>query len=188
MFDVAARPVSLIDATARRSPFKPLLSATISPAQTDTALDEYARGLADGQNMVGAAFALERAALQNLVASAEALQPDAGPELSLLIRETVVRLVSQIADSVLIDTKHLEQQVERATSIMTEADEARQIMLHPEDAKLIGSTVNGLVVRSDPELSRGAIRIECSQGWIEHGVALGLERLRECLHYEASVI
>jgi flagellar assembly protein FliH len=186
MFDVAARPVSLIEATARRAPFKPLPSVTVSPAQTDTAPDEYARGLADGQNVAEAAFALERAALQNLVANAEAFQPDTAPELSMLIRETVVRLVSQIADRIVIDSEYLDQKIERAIAILTEADEARQIMLHPEDAALIGSTVNGLAVRSDPELSRGTIRIECSQGWIEHGIALGLERLRECLHYEAS--
>ena len=188
MFDVAARPVSLIAATARRTPFKPLLSATISPVAPATAPDEYARGLADGQNMAGAAFAVERAALQNLVASAEALQPDAGPELSLLIRETVVRLVSQIADRIAIDSEYLDEKIERAIAIMIEADEARQIMLHPEDAKLIGSTVNGLAVRNDPDLSRGTIRIECSQGWIEHGIALGLERLHEGLHYEAGAL
>ncbi len=186
MFDAAARPVSLIDATARRSPFKPLLSATLSPVAPNTAPDEYARGLTDGQNVAETAFALERAALQNLVASAAALQPDAGPELSLLLREAVVRLVSQIADQIMIDAEFLEKQIEKAAAIMIEADEARQIILHPEDAKLLGSTVNGLAVKSDPELSRGTIRIECSQGWIEHGTALGLERLRECLHYETS--
>lgn len=188
MFDVAARPVSLIDATARRAPFKPLLSATLLSAKAGMAPDEYARGLADGQNMAAAAFALERAALQNLVASAEALQPSTGPELSMLIRETVVRLVSQIADRIVIDSEYLDERIERAIAIMAEADEARQIMLHPEDATLIGSTVNGLAVRSDPDLSRGTVRIECSQGWIEHGIALGLECLRECLHYEASAI
>lgn len=188
MFDVTARPVSLMEATAHRAPFKVLLSTTVSPVKTDTAPDEYARGLADGQNCAEAAFALERAALQNMVASAEAFQPDAGPELSLLIRETVVRLVSQLAGRNIIDSEFLEQQIEKALAIMTEADEARQIILHPEDAKLIGSTVNGLGVKSDSDLTRGTIRIECSQGWVEHGIALGLERLRECLHYDASAV
>lgn len=186
MFDVPARPASLIEATAHRAPFKALLTATTSPAKSDAVPCEYARGLADGQNLAEAAFALERAALQNIVASADALQPDTGPELSLLIRETVVRLVSQIVDQITIEPGHLEQQIERAIAIMTNADEARQIMLNPEDANLIGGTVNGLAVKSDPELARGTIRIECSQGWIEHGTAFGLERLRECLQFQAS--
>lgn len=175
--------VSLLAATARSTGFRASAVRTTTP-QAEKRPDEYARGLADGQEMAEAAFDAERLALQKLLANAQAFQSEAGPELSLLLRETVVRLVGQITDGVTIDEELLNRQIARAVDIITEADEARQILLHPADAALVGKTVGKLAVRSDPSLSRATIRIECSQGWIEHGVALGIERLREALHCE----
>ena len=175
--------VSLLAATARSTGFRTSAIRTTTP-QAEIRPDEYARGLADGQEMAEAAFDAERLALQKLLANAQAFQSEAGPELSLLLRETVVRLVGQITDGVTIDEELLNRQIARAVDIITEADEARQILLHPDDAALVGKTVGKLAVRSDPSLSRATIRIECSQGWIEHGVALGIERLREALHCE----
>jgi flagellar assembly protein FliH len=175
--------VSLLVATARSTGFRTSAIRTTTP-QAEIRPDEYARGLADGQEMAEAAFDAERLALQKLLANAQAFQSEAGPELSLLLRETVVRLVGQITDGVTIDEELLNRQIARAVDIITEADEARQILLHPDDAALVGKTVGKLAVRSDPSLSRATIRIECSQGWIEHGVALGIERLREALHCE----
>ena len=175
--------VSLLAATARSTGFRASAVRTTTP-QAEKRPDEYARGLADGQEMAEAAFDAERLALQKLLANAQAFQSEAGPELSLLLRETVVRLVGQITDGVTIDEELLNRQIARAVDIITEADEARQILLHPDDAALVGKTVGKLAVRSDASLSRATIRIECSQGWIEHGVALGIERLREALHCE----
>lgn len=175
--------VSLLAATARGTGFRTSAIRTTTP-QAEKRPDEYARGLADGQQMAEAAFEAERTAFQKLLANAQAFQSEAGPELSLLLRETVVRLVGQITDGVTIDEDLLNKQIARAVDIITEADEARHILLHPDDAALVGKTVGKLAVRSDPSLSRATIRIECSQGWIEHGVALGIERLREALHCE----
>lgn len=179
----APKRISLLTATARGTGFR---SSNIrsTTSQVERGTDEYARGLADGQQMAEAAFAAERASMHKLLSNAQAFQTDAGPELSLLLRETVVGLVGQITEGVKIDETMLNKQIARAVDIITEADEARHILLHPEDAALVGDSIGKLTVRSDPSLPRAMVRIECSQGWIEHGVALGMERLRELLHCE----
>ena len=179
----APKVISLLSATSRGSGFRSGSLRTSSPS-VEIGPDEYARGLADGQQIAGAAFEAERTSLQKLLANAQAFQTEAGPELSLLLRETVVRLVGQITDGITIDENMLDRQVARAVEIITEADEARHIVLHPDDAALVGNIIGKLTVRTDPAMSRGMVRIECSQGWIEHGVALGMERLRELLHCE----
>jgi flagellar assembly protein FliH len=181
MSDAAIAALSLTAIAGQRSAFKPLRALNLRNAPQAATPDEYARGLADGQQMAAASCEVEKSALLKLLASTQALKPEAGPELSTLLRETVVRLVQQISDTVTIDSAFIETQIARAISVITDADEARQIILHPDDAKLVGNRINSLAVRSDAAQPRGMVRIDCSQGWIEHGVALGIERLRELL-------
>jgi flagellar assembly protein FliH len=185
MSDLAITVLPVTAIAGQRSAFKPLLSRGMrSAAPTDKA-DEYTRGLADGQQMAADAFEVDKSALLDLIASAHALKPEAGPEFSLLLRETVIGLMRQISENIQIDAAFLEAQIARAVTIMTDADEARQVVLHPDDAALVGNHVHSLAVKSDAGQPRGTVRIDCSHGWIEHGVALGIERLRELLESPA---
>lgn len=181
MSDAVITALSLTAIAGHRSAFKPMRALSVRNEVPTEAADEYARGLLDGQQMAGAAFEVEKNALLDLLASTQALNPEAGPELSILLRETVIGIVQQISDTIEIDSAFIETQIARAVAVITEADEARQIVLHPEDAALVGSHIDSLTVRSDPDQPRGMVRIDCSQGWIDHGVALGIERLRELL-------
>jgi flagellar assembly protein FliH len=143
--------------------------------------DPYARGLADGQTIAAAAFEPERAALQALVA--DALRSGAGnaDELAALIGETVFRLVEHIAGAVPTDRIILEQQITEASALIGEADAARHIRLHPDDHALLADAGLNIELRPDPAMPRGTICVEGSDGWVEHGRALGLARLRELL-------
>jgi flagellar assembly protein FliH len=181
MSDAAITALSLTAIAGQRSAFKPMRALSVRNAVPTETADEYARGLLDGQQMAGAAFEVEKGALLDLLASTQALNPEAGPELSILLRKTVVGLVQQISDTIKIDSTFIETQIARAVAVITDADEARQIILHPDDAALVGNHINALAVRGDPGQPRGMVRIDCSQGWIDHGVALGIERLRELL-------
>ncbi len=185
MSDVAITVQPLSAIAGQRSAFKPMRALNVRSEAPAEPVDEYARGLVDGQQLAAAAFEVEKSALLDLMASAQALKPEAGPELSILLRETVIGLVQQIVDSIKIDTTFLEAQIARAVAVITEADEARQIILHPEDAALVGNHIHSLAVQTDPGQPRGMVRIDCSKGWIEHGVALGIERLRELLELPA---
>lgn len=181
MSDAAIAALPLTAIAGHRSSFKPMQALSVRNATLNETADEYARGLLDGEQMAAAVFEVKKDALLDLLANAQALKSEAGPELSMLLRETVLRMVQQISDTITIDAEFLESQIAGAVAIITDADEARQIILHPEDAALVGSRINSLSVRSDPDQPRGVIRIDCSQGWIEHGIALGVERLRELL-------
>lgn len=185
MSDQSIQAWTLTDMPVTSSGFTPMFSSADAepdmhgdddmPAPQD---DPYARGLADGQQMAEAAFAVERRRLQAMIAAAEALQPEPSDELSMLIGETVEMLVTQIVGAAAIDRELLNARAKQAADLVAECDAARTIWLNPEDVDLFDHNTLGLDIMTDPKAERGSIRIDCSAGWIEHGTALYLEQLR----------
>jgi flagellar assembly protein FliH len=182
-------PVALAEAMARGSGFRPMSfasSAYAAPTEQD-AVDEldlddpFARGLAEGQRLAEAAFVAERHQLLALLASAEALQDEPSEELAQLIAETVERLVRQIVVTAPIDAEWLKAQAETAAAMVADADKARTLWVHPDDAALLADSPLMLAVESDKAMMRGTIRLETSSGWIEHGRAVYLDELRAAL-------
>lgn len=185
MSDQSIQTWTLTDMPVTSSGFTPMFSS--ADAEPDTYGDDdqpltqddpYARGLADGQQMAEAAFALERRRLQAMIAAADALQPEPSDELAVLIGETVEMLVSQIVGTATIDRELLNARAKQAAALVAECDAARTIWLNPEDVDLFDQNTLGLDIMTDPKAERGSIRIDCSAGWIEHGTALYLEQLR----------
>jgi flagellar assembly protein FliH len=176
MSEAEIRPVSMIVAFKRPAGFVPMRKSSASNPVAKCN-DGYARGLTDGQQMAEAAFSAERVALQKLLASAEAFRPDDNEELTFLLRDTVMRLVRGIVGEVSANSQFLDQQVQQAMSVLTEADNARTLLLNPDDITLLADINLPLPVQADPDLPRGAIRIACSDGWIEHGPGFALGRL-----------
>ena len=182
-------PVSLTEAMARGSGFRPMSfapSAYAVPAEQDIPdepdLDDpFALGLAEGQRLAEAAFVAERHQLLALLAGAEALQDEPSEELAQLIAETVERLVRQIVAEAPIDAEWLQAQAETAAAMVADADKARTLWVHPEDATLLADSPLTLAIESDPAMVRGTIRLETSTGWIEHGRAVYLDELRTAL-------
>lgn len=191
MSDLAAEtgfaPVRLADAMARRSGFRPLAFAPADeppapePAAEAQEDDPFARGLAEGQRIAEAAHAAERHQLLALLASAEAFQDEPSEELAQLIAETVERLVRQIVAAAPIDAEWLREQAQTAAALVADADKARTLWVHPDDAALLAECPLALAVESDPAMMRGTIRLETSTGWIEHGRAVYLDELRAAL-------
>jgi flagellar assembly protein FliH len=138
----------------------------------------YEIGYSEGQYVAETRFTHERAALTELLISANAMQPEASEELALLIGETVFSLVSSIVGAVNIDRNWLAEQAKAAVDIIRECDDARTIRLHPEDAALLADTDLPLAVIVDEDAKRGSIHIDCSNGWVESGVSIYLETLR----------
>ncbi|MDZ3831832.1 MAG: FliH/SctL family protein [Sphingopyxis sp.] len=185
--ETAFSPVSLAQAMARNSGFKPLSFAPATPAPvTETVAmviepelvdDPYARGLAEGQRLAEAAYGPERHQLLALIAASEALQDEPSEELAQLIAATVERLVRQIVEAAPIDAEWLQGQAEAAAAMVAEADKARTLWVNPADAALLVDCPLKLPVEADPAMPRGTIRIETSAGWIEHGRAVYLDEL-----------
>ena len=182
-------PVALTDAMARNGGFRPLSFASAVPAAPEEpeSLDEidledpFALGLAEGQRLAEAAFVAERHQLLALLAGAEALQDEPSEELAQLIATTVERLVRQIVATAPIDAEWLQAQVETAAAMIADADKARTLWVHPNDAALLADCPLAMAVESDAAMMRGTVRIETSTGWIEHGRAVYLEELRAAL-------
>jgi flagellar assembly protein FliH len=181
MYDDRCQTVSFATIMQSGRAFVPTILYGQAAPEEPVQDDAYARGLADGQEIAAAAFEADRVALQKLVASANALQPEANDEVAALMSETVLRLVEQIVGKVTIDTAFLEQQIALATDLISEADAARTIWLNPDDHALLVDIDLGLTKNVDPQLKRGNLRIDCSDSWIEHGSTIGIEKLRHLL-------
>lgn len=184
-------PVALAEAMARTGGFRPLsfaATAHAAEAPSDAPVDRddpFARGLAEGQRLAEAGYADERHRLLALLAGAEALQDEPSEELAQLIAETVERLVRQIVETAPIDAEWLQAQAETAAAMVAEADKARTLWVHPDDAALLVDCPLVLPVAADASMVRGTVRIETSAGWIEHGRAVYLDELRAALGSEA---
>ena len=157
-----------------------------APAEVEVAEDPFALGLAEGQRLAEAAYTAERHRLLALLAGAEALQDEPSEELAQLIAETVERLVRQIVETAPIDADWLKSQAEIAAAMVAEADKARTLWVHPDDAALLVDCPLALPVEADASMTRGTVRIETSAGWIEHGRAVYLDELRAALGSEGA--
>ncbi|WP_428684764.1 FliH/SctL family protein [Sphingopyxis sp.] len=185
--------ISLAQVMAEARGFRPLhfggasmsRAMPVEPAFAPEADDPFALGLAEGQRVAEAAFAVERSQLLALVAGAEALQDEPSEELAQLIAETVERLVRQIVDNAAIDAEWLQAQAETAAAMVAEADKARTLWVNPADAVLLMDAPIALPIEADASMVRGTVRIETSAGWIEHGRAVYLNELRAALGGEA---
>lgn len=186
--------ISLAAVMAQSRGFRPMQfgmprAAEIVPverfdAEEAPADDPFALGLAEGQRLAEAGFAIEREQLLALVAGAEALQDEPSEELAQLIAETVERLVRQIVESAPIDGDWLRAQAETAAAMVAEADKARTLWVNPADAALLMDAPIALPIEADASMARGTVRIETSAGWIEHGRAVYLNELRAALGSE----
>jgi flagellar assembly protein FliH len=196
MSDHSFAPTSLALAMARDTGFRPVsfdpverareTAVVETPVEVEPGEDPFSKGLAEGQRLAEAGFAVERGQLLALVAGAEALQDEPSEELAQMIAETVERLVRQIVAEAPIDTAWLKEQAETAASLVAECDKARTLWVHPQDAALLMDADMRLPIEADGSMVRGTVRIETSAGWIEHGRAVYLNELRAALGGESG--
>jgi flagellar assembly protein FliH len=139
--------------------------------------DAYSAGFAAGQRAAADVFATEHAAMAGLLAAANALQPEPSEELAAMIALTVERLVRECVGHAPVDRDWLASRARLAASLVSEADQARTLWLHPDDLALVEGIDLAVVPAADPALERGALRIDCAAGWIEDGRSIHLDAL-----------
>jgi flagellar assembly protein FliH len=185
MSDLAIQTLSLADARRGPSAFRPMMhgqsALPIITHACEVRVDPYAQGVADGQDMANAAFAVERESYQALLSAADALQAEPAEEMAQLIAETVQLLVCQIVNDQPVDAKWLVSHARKAAEVIADCDAARTLRMHPEDMALVDGATLPLPFVADPSLPRGELRIDGSAGWIEHGRSLYLNDLRSAL-------
>lgn len=183
---LSACTVDLASAMQRHSVFRarsPFFAAASRPGSMAAELpqDAYERGLAEGQALATIRHDIERQALLNLLASAEALQVQPCPQLGHLIASAVEQLVVQIVGDLPVDSAWLQDRVAEASAIIADADRDCLLHLNPADIASIGGTDLGMAVHSDPQVPRGGLRIAAGDGWIEHGRPVYLDALHQAL-------
>lgn len=175
------RPVSLTQYFNSRSGFRGQSRVATIQQPVVAEADPYSAGLADGQQMAEAAFSVERAQLHELIRSAEALRFEDNAEIAFLLDGIIRDIVTAVLGDVVIDSALLKRQIETATHLLTEADRNRTLRMNPDDMQLLDGADLPMPCIADPDLPRATLRIECSEGWIEHGPAFALERLQRAL-------
>ena len=84
--------------------------------------------------------------------------------------ETVSALCEAAIAPLALDPEALARRVAHAAGMLARADDHRLLRLHPDDLALIGARLpEGLEVKPDPALPRGALRMETQSGGIEDG-------------------
>lgn len=141
-------------------------------------VDEFERGLAEGQALAEAAFAEERKRLQALIAAADALQPLEPEVLRNLISITVERLVREIVGGAPVDPELLREQVDEAIQFAGTVGSDAVLRLAPDDVALFDGVELGFPIVADTQLTPGTLRLETHAGTAEHGRAVQLEALR----------
>lgn len=181
-----ATKLSLAQYFDSRQGFRPRVVTSVVPDVCGQSPDLYAAGLADGQQMAEVTYSLEREHLQDLISSAEAIRPEDNAELAPMLDILVRKIVANIIGNIAIDADFLQRQIDAAIAVLTEADQNRILRLHPDDLALLANADLPLKCSADANMARGTLRIECSDGWIEHGPALILDRLERALHNDGN--
>lgn len=172
--------VPLVDAaTETPDAFQPWAEPV--PSTKAAPVDEFERGLAEGQALTEAGFVQERRRLQALIAAADALQPVEPETLRNLIGSTVERLVREIVGATPIDPQLLGRQIDEAIQFAGSAGSDAVLRLAPDDVALLDGTDCPLPIVADTQLTPGTLRLETQAGTVEHGRKVQLEALRRQL-------
>lgn len=102
--------------------------------------------------------------------SFRALDQAAIDALSGEIAETVIALCNEVIGECTIDREGLEKRAREAARLLGTAPEQMRLHLHPGDIELLGGQdAQGWQIVPDPDLPRGALRLEGADGEVHDG-------------------
>lgn len=98
------------------------------------------------------------------------------------LREVVIALCEEAITPFALDHDALARRIEKAAAMTMRASDDCRIKINPDDLELVADLVDrSLVLEPDPNLARGALRIETAQGGIEDGPESWQRVIREAL-------
>src|SRR5690606_8631764 len=120
-------------------------------------------------------------ARNRLAEALETLTPAPSGTLATMLSATVIRLVSQIVGEVAIYAELLQQRCETIAAFIDENEGKSALHLHPDDMPLVDGGQVGVKLVADASMSRGCVRLDTADGWVEDGPDVRLARLRALL-------
>ena len=152
----------------------------------DPIADAYARGLAEGAvaaNDTARAEAAAADAARHRIETALARMDNAATDqFAERLKDTVLALCRAVLAEVALAPDALARRVTVAAAMFSRAGDERVIRMHPEDLALVqGRLPDDWHCEPDPQMERGALRIETHGGGIEDGPAQWRTALEEAL-------
>ncbi|MFM5917225.1 MAG: FliH/SctL family protein [Novosphingobium sp.] len=142
----------------------------------------HAAGRAEAENECAALIAERDAAQAKLKLTLARLDAEQEELLRSRLYATIEALCEASLAPLQLDRDALLARVKRAAAMLARADDERVLRLHPDDMALIGAMLpDGLEVRPDPALERGALRLESANGGVEDGPAHWRRAIAEAL-------
>lgn len=143
--------------------------------------DAFAQGFDEGMRLATEAATADDAAISHLADSLALLAPATSGALPALLSAAVLRLVEQIVGKAPVDTDVLKQRVEAVAAFIEEEQARKSLHLHPDDIALLTGHELGVELTEDPAMTRGSVRLDSGEGWIEDGPDVQLSRLKAML-------
>ena len=134
--------------------------------------DGHVAGYAQAAAAAAAAEVLAAEARGRIELALLRLDRDLAEQLRQRLGSAVRALCEASLVPLALDPGMLAARVERATAMLSRADDERVLRLNPDDLDLVaGRLPEGLAVLADPALERGALRLETANGGVEDGPA-----------------
>lgn len=143
--------------------------------------DGFAQGFDEGMRVASETYAVDEDITMRLAQALEQVAPAINGTLSSLLSAAVMRLVEQVVGEAAVDAAQLAKRVEAVCAFIEEGQSRNSLHLHPQDIELLQGHEFGFPLTPDPDLGRGAVRLDTADGWIEDGPDVQLSRLKAML-------
>lgn len=132
--------------------------------------DGFAAGEAEARAAADTRRVADDEARARLALSFARIDADLTEQLRDRLHATIQALCEATLAPVALDPALLARRAERAAAMLSRAEDDRVLRLHPDDLALIAAQLPAdLPTSPDPQLERGTLRIETSQGGVEDG-------------------
>lgn len=175
-----ARPAAAAAPAADNANDIPHDSPAVDPVDQARA-DAFALGFDEGMRVATESMVADDAAISHLAESLALLAPAATGALPALLSAAVLRLVEQVVGKAQVDVDLLTRRVEAVAAFIEEEQARKSLHLHPDDIALLAGHELGVELTPDTGMTRGSVRLDSGEGWIEDGPDVQLSRLKAML-------
>ncbi|HEX7819239.1 MAG TPA: flagellar biosynthesis protein [Sphingobium sp.] len=138
----------------------------------------FVAGFQEGERMAREAAEADDSIRRELIAAIGQLGGVGEGTLASLLSHSVLRLVTQIVGEVPVDEARLTERCAAVAAHIDPDDGKAVLEVSPLDLPLIPAEGLGVALVPNPQLARGSVRLATSDGWIEDGPDVRLDRLK----------
>ncbi len=135
-------------------------------------------GFQEGERITREAFEADDKLRRELTAAIGQLGGVGEGTLASLLSHSVLRLVTQIVGEVPVDEARLAERCAAIAAHIDPDDGKAVLEVNPLDLPLIPTDGLGVALVANGQLARGSVRLATSDGWIEDGPDVRLDRLK----------